>query len=95
MIGKEIIDVSPEQIAKQGFVCITKPKKRDMHNHEVTPPKFTHLHPLYRKISEADSAQLDALQSHGIRTCITITKKDLYNYFDKKMCGVIKDGDGC
>ncbi|KEH19730.1 FAR1 DNA-binding domain protein [Medicago truncatula] len=30
MIGREIIDVSPEQIVKQGFMCITKPKKGDM-----------------------------------------------------------------
>lgn len=83
-------------------------KFEEGHNHELTPPKFTHLHPLYRKISEADSAQLDALQSHGIRTChimgymvaqkggyadVGFTKKDLYNYFDKKMRDVIKDGD--
>ena len=70
------------------------------HNHELTPHKFTHLHPLYRKISEADSAQLDALQSHGIRTFhimgymvaqkggyadVGFTKKDLYNYFEANM----------
>jgi hypothetical protein len=30
MIGRYIIDVSPEQIVKQGFVCITKPKRGDM-----------------------------------------------------------------
>ena len=78
------------------------------HNHELTPSSVVHLHPVYRKISEADKAQIDGLQSHGIRTChimgymvaqksgysgVGFTKKDLYNYFDKKMCDVIKDGD--
>jgi hypothetical protein len=92
--------------AKKGRYVVSK--FEEGHNHELTPPKFTHLHPLYRKISEADSAQLDALQSHGIRTChimgymvaqkggyadVGFTKKDLYNYFDKKMRDVIKDGD--
>ncbi|KEH22404.1 hypothetical protein MTR_7g446480 [Medicago truncatula] len=78
------------------------------HNHELTPSSVVHLHPVSRKISEADKAQIDGLQSHGIRTChvmgymvaqkggylgVGFTKKDLYNYFDKKMCVVIKDGD--
>ncbi|KEH22405.1 hypothetical protein MTR_7g446510 [Medicago truncatula] len=78
------------------------------HNHELTLSSVVHLHPVSRKISEADKAQIDGLQSHGIRTChvmgymvaqkggylgVGFTKKDLYNYFDKKMCVVIKDGD--
>ncbi|WJX94415.1 hypothetical protein P8452_75833 [Trifolium repens] len=78
------------------------------HNHELTPSKYVHLHPIYRQISEADRAQIDALQSHGVRTChimgymvaqkggqadVGFTKKDLYNYFDKKMRDNIKDGD--
>ncbi|KAK2363632.1 protein FAR1-RELATED SEQUENCE [Trifolium repens] len=80
----------------------------EAHNHELTPARFVHLHPLFRNISEADKAQIDGLQSHGIRTChimgymvaqkgeyadVGFTKKDLYNYFDKKMRAVIKDGD--
>ncbi|WJX66996.1 hypothetical protein P8452_51497 [Trifolium repens] len=39
------------------------------HNHELTPSKYVHLHPIYRQISEADRAQIDGLQSHGVRTC--------------------------
>jgi len=78
------------------------------HNHDLTPSSVVHLHSVYRKISKADKAQIDGLHSHGIRTChimgnmvaqkggypgVGFTKKDLYNYFDKKMCDVIKDGD--
>ncbi|CAJ2642864.1 unnamed protein product [Trifolium pratense] len=80
----------------------------ECHNHELTPARFVHLHPVYRKISEADKAQIDGLQTRGIRTChimgymiaqkggyasVGFTKKDLYNYFDKKMRECIKDGD--
>jgi hypothetical protein len=69
------------------------------HNHELTPSQYVHLHPVFRKISASDKAQIDSLQSHGIRTChimgymvaqkggydcLGFTKKDLYNYFDKK-----------
>ncbi|XP_024626574.1 protein FAR1-RELATED SEQUENCE 11 [Medicago truncatula] len=39
------------------------------HNHELTPSSVVHLHPVYRKISETDKAQIDGLQSHEIRTC--------------------------
>lgn len=93
-----------------------KPKKdryvvsifEEGHNHELTPSKYVHLHPIYRQISEADRAQIDGLQSHGFRTChimgymvaqkggyadVGFTKKDLYNYFDKKMRDNIKNGD--
>ncbi|XP_058776001.1 protein FAR1-RELATED SEQUENCE 5-like [Vicia villosa] len=80
----------------------------ETHNHELTPYRFMHLHPVYRQIYEVDRAQIDGLQSHGIRTChivgymvalkggyasVGFTKKDLYNYFDKKMRDLIKDGD--
>ncbi|CAJ2640339.1 unnamed protein product [Trifolium pratense] len=41
----------------------------ETHNHESTPPKYVHLHPVYRNLSESDRAQVDGLQSHGIRTC--------------------------
>ncbi|CAJ2668404.1 unnamed protein product [Trifolium pratense] len=80
----------------------------ETHNHELTSARFVHLHPVYRKISEADRAQVDGIQSRGIRTChiigymvaqkggyggVGITKKDIYNFFDKKMCDIVKDGD--
>ncbi|PNY11581.1 hypothetical protein L195_g008191 [Trifolium pratense] len=39
------------------------------HNHELNPSSLVHLHPVYRKTSEADRAQIDGIQSHGIRTC--------------------------
>ncbi|XP_045822127.1 protein FAR1-RELATED SEQUENCE 5-like [Trifolium pratense] len=80
----------------------------ETHNHELTSARFVHLHPVYRKISEADRAQVDGMQSRGIRTChimgymvaqkggyggVGFTKKDLYNYFDKKMRDIVKDGD--
>ncbi|PNX73244.1 hypothetical protein L195_g029143, partial [Trifolium pratense] len=31
--------------------------------------RFVHLHSVYRKISEADKARIDGLQTRGIRTC--------------------------
>ncbi|GAU40174.1 hypothetical protein TSUD_292790 [Trifolium subterraneum] len=80
----------------------------ERHNHELTPSRLVHLYPVYRKISEADKAQIDGLHTRGIRTChimghmvaqkggyvdVGFTKKDLYNYFDKKMRAIIKDGD--
>ncbi|XP_058783973.1 protein FAR1-RELATED SEQUENCE 5-like [Vicia villosa] len=80
----------------------------EAHNHELTPSRFVHLHPIYREITAADRAQIDGLQSNGIRTChimgymvaqkgghdrVGFTKKDLYNYFDSKMRANIKDGD--
>ncbi|KAK2421644.1 protein FAR1-RELATED SEQUENCE [Trifolium repens] len=58
-------------------LCVQyKPKKdryvvsifEEGHN-ELTPSKYVHLHPIYRQISEADRAQIDGLQSHGVRTC--------------------------
>lgn len=79
----------------------------DVNNHELTSSKFVHSHPIYLQISKADGAQIYGLQSHGIKTCYIIgymaqkggyndvgfIKKDFYNYFDKKTCDVIKDGD--
>lgn len=77
----------------------------EAHNHELTPSKFVHLHPIYRQISETDRAQIDSLQSHGIRTChikgymvaqkggyndVVFTKKDLYNYSNKKCVMLLK-----
>ncbi|GAU51315.1 hypothetical protein TSUD_412750 [Trifolium subterraneum] len=80
----------------------------ETHNHELTPAKVVHLHPVYRNISKSDKAQINGLHTHGIRTChimgymvaqkggytdVGFTKKDLYNYFDKKMRAIVKDGD--
>ncbi|CAK8569356.1 unnamed protein product [Lathyrus sativus] len=80
----------------------------EVHNYELTLSRFMNLHPIYRETYEADRAQIDGLQSHGIRTCHIMgyivaqkggyagygfKKKDLYIYFDKKMCVTIKDGD--
>jgi hypothetical protein len=54
-----------------------------------------HLHPVYRKISEADKAQIDGLQSHGIRTChimgYMVAQKGGYSGvgFTKKICTTI------
>ncbi|CAI8595316.1 unnamed protein product [Vicia faba] len=84
------------------------PLFEEAHNHELTLSRFVHLHLIYHEISKANRAQIDNLQSHGIRTChlmrymvaqkggyarVGFTKKDLYNYFDRKMCATIKDGD--
>ncbi|CAH9103729.1 unnamed protein product [Cuscuta europaea] len=81
---------------------------QETHNHELTPSKYVHLLSAYRGMTDADKAQVDSLHSQGIRTChimgymvaqkggynnVGFTKKDLYNYFDSKMCGDIKDGD--
>lgn len=78
----------------------------EAYNHELTPSTFIHLHPIYRQIYEADRAQINVLPSHEIRTChimgymivqkgryvgVGFTKKDMYSYFDKKMCDIIKD----
>ncbi|GAU45980.1 hypothetical protein TSUD_401200 [Trifolium subterraneum] len=91
---------------KQGTYAVSVFHETD--NHELTPSRYVHLHPVYRKISESDKAQIDGLQSNGIRTChimgymiaqkggyprVGFTQKDLYNYFDKKMRACVKDGD--
>ncbi|XP_045792056.1 protein FAR1-RELATED SEQUENCE 5-like [Trifolium pratense] len=80
----------------------------ECHNHELTPVRFVNMHPVYRKISEADKARIDGLQTRGIRTyhimgymiaqkggyaSVGFSNKDLYNYFEKKMRECIKDGD--
>ncbi|WJX61817.1 hypothetical protein P8452_46871 [Trifolium repens] len=48
----------------------------EAHNHELTPARFVHLHPLFRNISEADKAQIDGLQSHGKQPQAVITDGD-------------------
>ncbi|CAJ2663937.1 unnamed protein product [Trifolium pratense] len=59
-------------------LCVQYEKQKDRyvvtafeecHNHELTPVRFVHLHSVYRKISEADKARIDGLQTRGIRTC--------------------------
>ncbi|KAJ1430560.1 FAR1 DNA-binding domain [Sesbania bispinosa] len=80
----------------------------ECHNHELTPAKFVHLIPAYRKMADADKAQVDSLHSFGVRTChimgylvsrkggyggVGFTRKDLYNYLDCKTHMKIKDGD--
>lgn len=64
-----------------------------------------HLHPIYQQISEIDKAQIDDLQLQGIRNYhimgymvskkgwydgVEFTKKDMYNYFDKKCVQLLK-----
>ena len=41
----------------------------EIHNHELTPSKYVHLFPAYRRLTDADKAQVDGLRSCGIRTC--------------------------
>ncbi|WJX75040.1 hypothetical protein P8452_58615 [Trifolium repens] len=48
------------------------------HNHELTPSQYVHLHPVFRKISASDKAQIDSLQSHG-REKLKIAAEGGYN----------------
>ncbi|KAJ1375732.1 FAR1 DNA-binding domain [Sesbania bispinosa] len=69
------------------------------HNHELAPSRYVHLHPAYRGLTDCDKAQVDRLHGHGLRGChimgylvaqkggycrVGFTKKDMYNYLDKK-----------
>jgi len=80
----------------------------ECHNHELTPLRYIHLFPAYRGLTDADKAQVDNLQSYGIRTCqimgyivankggydvVGFTKNDLHYYFGMKMGIDIRDGD--
>ncbi|KAJ1384772.1 Zinc finger, PMZ-type [Sesbania bispinosa] len=80
----------------------------EAHNHELTPSVYVHLYPSYRKMSDADKAQVDSLRAHGVRTCHIIgymlaqkgeygglgfCKTDVYNYIDNKSRVQVKDGD--
>ncbi|KAJ1388371.1 FAR1 DNA-binding domain [Sesbania bispinosa] len=86
--------------------CGAKP--REAHNHELTPSVYVHLYPAYRKMSDADKAQVDSLRAHGVRTChiigymlaqkggyggLDFCKTDVYNYIDSKSRVQVKDGD--
>ncbi|CAJ2644600.1 unnamed protein product [Trifolium pratense] len=106
LLGKVIVGLRVKYKAEKDRYVVSA--FEETHNHELTPARFVHLHPVYHKIFEVDKAQVDSLQKRGIRTChimgymvaqkggyadVGFTKKDLYNYFDKKMRAVIKDGD--
>ncbi|GAU24456.1 hypothetical protein TSUD_319330 [Trifolium subterraneum] len=78
------------------------------HNHELTPERFVHLIPKYRKLTEADKQVVDGLHSQGVRTChivgylmgqkggghegLGIIRKDLYNYTDHQARVRIAEG---
>ncbi|KAJ1384466.1 Zinc finger, PMZ-type [Sesbania bispinosa] len=96
-------------------VCFNRKKSKwivvsfeEAHNHELTPSVYVHLYPAYRKMSDADKAQVDSLRAHGVRTCHIIgymlaqkggygglgfCKTDVYNYIDSKSRVQVKDGD--
>ena len=80
----------------------------ESHNHELIPSSMVHLIPAYRGLSNADKAQVNILQSHGVRTChimgymvaqkggyahVGFTKKDLYNHIDRNRRAKMIDGD--
>ncbi|CAI8586490.1 unnamed protein product [Vicia faba] len=45
--------------AKKGIYVVSIFK--EAHNHELTPSRFVHLHPVYHQIYEADRAQINVL----------------------------------
>ncbi|KAJ1390003.1 Zinc finger, CCHC-type [Sesbania bispinosa] len=78
------------------------------HNHELTPSRFVHLHPAYRRLTDADKSQVNSLHAYGLRGChimgylvaqkggycrVGFTKKDMYNYLDRKNQAKVKKGD--
>ncbi|KAJ1407407.1 FAR1 DNA-binding domain [Sesbania bispinosa] len=78
------------------------------HNHELTPSRLVHLHPAYHRLSDIDKAQVDTLQTYGLRSChimgylvaqkgsycrVGFIKKDMYNYLDRKNEAKVKKGD--
>ncbi|KAJ1424170.1 Zinc finger, CCHC-type superfamily [Sesbania bispinosa] len=80
----------------------------ESHNHELTPPRFVHLHSAYHKLTDGDKAQVDSLHAHGVRTghimgymlaqkggyCnVGFARKDVYNYIYINNRVKIKDGD--
>ncbi|XP_057449724.1 protein FAR1-RELATED SEQUENCE 5-like isoform X2 [Lotus japonicus] len=81
---------------------------KEGHNHELYPASAVPLIPAYRAISDADKAQVDSLNSQGVKTChimgyllaqkggyagVGFLKEDLYNYFHRQKRDKIKDGD--
>ncbi|KAJ1430534.1 FAR1 DNA-binding domain [Sesbania bispinosa] len=77
------------------------------HNHELTPSRYVHLPPAYRGLTDCDKAQVDRLHGHGLRGChimgylvaqkggycrVGFTKKDMYNYLDRKNQAYVKKG---
>ena len=80
------------------------------HNHELTPARFVHLIPNHRRLTDADKAQIDSMQRHGIQTTqimgfmagqaggharVGFSKKDMFNYIYRQRRAKIKDGDAC
>ncbi|XP_058741458.1 protein FAR1-RELATED SEQUENCE 5-like [Vicia villosa] len=78
------------------------------HNHKLTPQRFVHFIPKYRRLSEADKALVDGLHTCGVRTChilgfmlgqkggheyLGFIKKDLYNYFSNGAKAKRENGD--
>ena len=68
------------------------------HNHELTPCKFVHLIRSHRCLTKVDVAQVDNMQSYGVKIAhimgfmfgqvgglagVGFCRKDLYNHFDK------------
>ncbi|PNX80761.1 hypothetical protein L195_g036772 [Trifolium pratense] len=78
------------------------------HNHDLTPERFVHLIPNYRKLTEADKQVVNGLHSQGVRTChimgflmgqkggheaLGFIRKDLYNFTDHQARVRIEEGD--
>ncbi|XP_058726811.1 protein FAR1-RELATED SEQUENCE 5-like [Vicia villosa] len=78
------------------------------HNHKLTPQRFVHFIPKYRRLSEVDKALVDGLHTCGVRTCqilgfmlgqkgahedLGFFKKDLYNYFSNGAKAKRENGD--
>ena len=83
-------------------------KLEEAHNHELIPQTFVHLIPNYRRMMDADKAQIDSLHRYGIQTsqimgfmarqagrysCLGFSKKYLYNYIDTERRVKIIEGD--
>ncbi|WJX50950.1 hypothetical protein P8452_37190 [Trifolium repens] len=64
------------------------------HNHELTPSKYVHLHPVFRKISESDKAQIDGLQSHGESNMIEQARFGAYCAAFTSFCKEASKKDG-
>jgi zinc finger SWIM domain-containing protein 3 len=77
----------------------------EVHNHELAPSRYTHL-AACRGMKDVDKAQADSLNDvrtgyimgymvaqKGASVGFRFSKKNLYNGFDSKIRGEIKDGD--
>jgi hypothetical protein len=52
------------------------------HNHKLTPQRFVHFIPKYRRLSEADKALVDGLHTCLVRTChiLGFTGRSCFNF---------------